>query len=72
MCKYCDNTTIDSQSISIGATGKNTKMFIRTGGNRPTRIVVNQWDDYFQCDEIIAVYKMKYCPECGRKLIGSN
>jgi len=54
---------------SIGCTDQDHNMLIRSGGGKPTEIIVQQWNDMFQCNEIVGVYKMKYCSECGRKLI---
>ena len=80
MCKFCDNATNnpelnhnnDLSYTSIGITAKGCSMFLRAGDYKPTEIVVQKWDDYYQCNEIVARYKMKYCPECGRRLLENN
>lgn len=80
MCKFCDNATNnpelnhnnDLSYIPIGVTDKGYNMFLRAGDYRPTEIVFQKWNEHYQCNEIVAIYKMKYCPECGRRLLENN
>lgn len=44
-------------------------MFIRSGDNRPTALIVSKWDKDLGYNIDIALYEMNYCPNCGRKLI---
>ena len=76
-CNFCCNSTVepeltsenDFSAISVGNMEKGFHMYLSTGYARPTAIVVSRWNERFKVNEDIGVYKMKYCPECGRKLI---
>ena len=76
-CKYCCNATVkpeldsdnDLSYFTIGSTVRKHNMYIRSGNNLPTGIIVTEWDDKKQENVDIGTYVMKYCPECGRKLI---
>ncbi len=77
-CSFCLNafsdpteeltTQNDYSSFSVGDTAPHYRMSIDTGDNKPTRIVVTHWNESLQCNQDVCIYKMKYCPECGREL----
>lgn len=75
-CDVCFNAAVDSnfdsESLSyagVGECNKGFSMWIRSEDNSPTVLIVSKWDSKLQGNVDIGVYKMKYCPECGRKLI---
>ena len=76
-CEFCCNATVepelnhdnDFSSMSVGNTDDGFNMYLTTGYNRPTVIEVSMWNEKHKINNTIARYKMKYCPECGRKLI---
>ena len=76
-CNYCCNATVepelnsdnDFSYMSVGKTVGKHLMYIRSGNNLPTAIIVSEWDNKIQRNVDIGTYVMKYCPECGRKLI---
>lgn len=82
-CHVCENATVnpnlspeyDLQYTNIGmdtTSIKGTSLMIRTGDRRATAIVVSQWNKDLNCNEDIAIYKPKFCPECGRPLFENN
>ena len=76
-CSYCLNAYVDDElnsdndfsSIHVGRAGNGYRMSIDSGDGKSTMIVVTHWNEKRQRNENVAIYKMKYCPECGRKLI---
>ena len=75
-CNFCNNASVDSSLTSdndlsycrIGVCAEGTDMFIRTGNEKRTSIIVHRWDKKKDKNIIVGIYDMKYCPECGRKL----
>ena len=75
-CQFCCNATVepeltdnDSSRIRVGKAENGYRLDIITGNSEPTALVVSRWEKDLQCYSRIAIYKMKYCPECGKKLI---
>lgn len=76
-CKFCCNAVVEPELTpdndlsyhTIGETDNGFNMYFRSGGNRPTVIEVSQWNQQQKQNFDIGVYKMNFCPECGRKLI---
>ncbi len=76
-CKVCCNAAVepelnsdnDLSYTSVGKSAVNHSMFIRSGNNFPTALIVSEWNNELERNVDIATYVMKYCPECGRKLI---
>lgn len=76
-CKFCCNATVepelnsdnDLSYMSVGKTTENCSMHIRSGNGRPTVLQISLWDKKLQQNVDIGFYRMKYCPECGRRLI---
>lgn len=82
-CHFCENATVnpdlspeyDLQYANVGMdieSIEDTNIFIRTGDNKATVIIVSQWDKKLNCNKDIAIYKPKFCPECGRPLFENN
>lgn len=80
VCNYCHaycNATVepeltsdnDLSYISVGETAKGYGLYIRSGDGKPTVLVVSKWKEDIGCNVDIGVYKMNFCPECGRMLI---
>lgn len=75
-CAMCNNANTDStlnenndlSYIGVGKCLTNYSMFIRSGDNRPTAIVVQHWDELLRQNVTICDFKLSYCPICGRKL----
>lgn len=73
-CGYCLNATVDSSLDSdndlsycdVGLSQSGYSMHIRSGNNKPTSLIVSR--AYHGRNFAVAVYDMKYCPECGRRL----
>ena len=77
-CAFCMNASVehklspnnDLSYIPVGYNPKaNIQVYIRSGDERPTAIVVSMWDEKCQCNFDAVVYPMRYCPECGRRLV---
>lgn len=76
-CKFCCNAVVEPELTpdndlnyhTIGETENGFNMYFRSGGSRPTVIEVSQWNQQRKQNFDICVYKMNFCPECGRKLI---
>ena len=76
-CHVCCNSVVepeltsdnDLSYISVGKADKFYNLFIRSGNNKPTALIVSKWEEKLGHNIDIGFYKMKYCPECGRKLI---
>ena len=76
-CRVCCNAAVepelnpdnDLSYIGVGEVGNGFNMFIRSGNGKPTVLLASKWDANLQRNVDVGVYKMKYCPECGRKLI---
>lgn len=78
-CKFCRNASVDPELsifddfnyFSVGEEHEGFGLSIRTGGNKPTVLVFGKYDDSYPIDigKNEFIYKMNYCPECGRKLI---
>ena len=76
-CDFCCNSTVepdltvdnDLGYMSVGKTENGYGLYIKSGNGKPTVLAVSKWEKDLSCNSTIAIYKMKYCPECGRKLI---
>lgn len=79
-CCACCNAVVepeltsdnDLSYIGVGKMFDGYSMFIRSGDNKPTALIVSKFDKTVSRNIDIGIYKMKYCPECGRKLIENN
>ena len=58
----------DFSSLSIGQCADNYRMSIDVGCGKPLNICITHWNPVHQQNELVAFYKPKFCPECGRKL----
>lgn len=75
-CKFCCNATVepeldsdnDLSYMGVGKTAENCSMHIRSGNGQSTVLLISQYDKELQENINIGVYRMKYCPECGRRL----
>lgn len=75
MCRFCLNAFVDKtltpdndlSYLSIGFCERGRSMCIRSGDGRPTLILVSEAVNGINVD--VAVYKPKFCPECGRELL---
>lgn len=78
VCPYCLDASCDPtgeltkdndfSSDSVGEVMDRYRMSIDVGGGKPLTICVTHWNQLSQQNELIAYYKPKFCPECGRKL----
>ena len=76
-CHVCCNSTVepeltsdnDLSYISVDETAKGYGLYIRSGDGKPTILVVSKWKEDIGRNVDIGVYKMNFCPECGRRLI---
>lgn len=76
-CRFCLNATInpeltsdtDFSAMSIENVENGYTMYFCTGYGKPTEITVSKWDEKLGCNIGVGRYVMKFCPECGRKLI---
>ena len=76
-CHVCCNATVepeltsdnDLSYISVGKTTEGYGMHIRSGDGKPTALIVSKWEESLRRNIDVGVYKMKFCPECGRRLI---
>lgn len=79
-CCFCCNAEVepelspdnDLSYLRVGSADKEYNMFIRSGNGSPTVLMVSKFDNTINQNVDIAIYKMKYCPECGRKLFENN
>ena len=64
------NDTNDFGSRTVGTSNNGFQMYINSGGGRPLEIETCQWtNDKWHT---MAVYRPKFCPECGRALTEYN
>ena len=76
VCQFCYNCNVDKELspnndlsyCSLGQTLYGFNMCIRSGGNRKTAIIVYRLNEKRKENEMVGIYVMNYCPECGRKL----
>lgn len=76
-CHCCCNACVepelnhknDLSYISVGKTDNEHGLHIRSGDNKPTALIITKWDKNINQNIDVGIYEMKYCPECGRKLI---
>lgn len=76
-CHTCCNAVVepeltsdnDLSYIGAGETEKGYGLYIRSGDGKPTVLVVSKSDESLGRNVDIGIYKMNYCPECGRRLI---
>lgn len=76
-CSVCCNATVepelnpdnDLSYIGVGKTIEGYGLHIRSGDGRPTALIISKWNTILKRNVGIGLYKMKFCPECGRKLI---
>lgn len=74
-CGMCYNGRLDGMltdnndysAISIGKCANGFRMMLCSGGGRPLRIEVEQWDENVGWYKI-GQYNPKHCPNCGRKI----
>lgn len=66
---FLDDTN-DFSSCDIGTSDKHISLMLNTGHGEATNIEVREWGKWGKddCWHTVAVYYLKYCPECGRKL----
>lgn len=74
-CEFCCNARVepdldfdnDLSYCSVGdSVADGYSMFIRSGNDKPTAIIVSHG-----ANDII-YYKMRYCPNCGRRLFENH
>lgn len=76
-CRYCFNSVVDGNIspyndlsyCGVGDTEDGYWICIRSGDGLPTAILFSKWDERIKRNIDVGIYEMKYCPECGRKLI---
>ncbi len=76
-CRVCCNAAVepeltpnnDLSYVSVGKVEKGYGLHIRSGDSKPTALVISKWEESLGRNVDIGVYKMNYCPECGRRLI---
>ncbi len=74
-CYMCDNARVnpelssdgDLSYISLGTFCASRRMFIRSGDDRPTEIVVEELSEGGWYT--IGSYRPRYCPNWGRELV---
>lgn len=79
-CKFCLNASVDDELTSdndlsflpVGKVLEGYSIYIRSGSNKPTALVISAWNKTRQVNEDIGIYEMKYCPNCGRYLFENN
>ena len=79
-CSFCLNASVDPclspdndlSYMSVGDMASGYSMYLRTGSGKSTVLVISKWDQELRENLDIGFYKMKYCPECGRKLIENH
>lgn len=75
-CRMCNSALVsdyetpetDFQSIGIGFSEPFSRLCIDSGAGKPVRIEFWQWSEKTRCNEMVACYFPKYCPNCGRRL----
>ncbi len=75
-CNFCCNASVepdlthdnDLSFLSVGKSIKGHSMYIRSGDNLPTAIIVSEFNDILRYNTDVCIYAPKYCPECGRHL----
>lgn len=80
ICRFCFNSTVcddltpdnDLSYLSVGSVYKGYSSHIRSGARRPTALLVSKYDESVGRNVDVFIYNMKYCPECGRKLIENS
>lgn len=79
VCEKCYNARIadpddeltdenDFSSYSIGNCSDGYSVFLNSGNGKPVEIEVLRWSKERQQQETVAIYRPKFCPECGRPL----
>ena len=76
-CRVCCNATVepeltsenDLSYIGVGRIADGYGMYIRSSYGKPTVLIISRWEGNLAGNVDIGSYKMKFCPECGRKLI---
>lgn len=76
-CCFCNNAVVDPRLTPdndlsycpVGKVADGYGLLFRSGDDRPTALVLEMWDKRLNRNLDIGLYVMKYCPECGRKLI---
>ena len=79
-CRYCYDHTVDPElteendfsSVPVGESNDYFRLSIDTGGKEPPRIEAWAFIPYIGENRRVAVYRPKYCPECGRRLREEN
>lgn len=74
-CCMCVNAHTDPELSSdndlsyfgIGHCDGKHRLLLRSGDNRPTEILVEEWGEHSRWSTI-GYYRPAYCPNCGRKL----
>lgn len=76
-CRFCLNARCDDflsddndgSYLPIGCIESGFYFYIGAGGGRPVQIGIDRYNRSSQCNELIAYYFPKFCPECGRPLM---
>lgn len=76
-CYMCTNAYTDPRLthdndlsyFQIGDCAKNIRTLFASGNQRPTQIIIEQWNKTQHYWDLIGTYTPKFCPNCGRKLL---
>lgn len=76
-CHTCCNSAVepeltpenDLSYIGVGESKNGYGLYIRSGNGKPTALVVSKLEENLESNVDIGLYKMKFCPECGRRLV---
>ena len=79
-CSFCNNAFVDPELnsdndlsyLSLGAMSNGYFMHMRSGAGRDTVLEILKLDRFINRVYVIGIYKMKFCPECGRELIENS
>ena len=79
-CYFCHNASVDPELnsdndlsyLSLGVMSKGYSMHMRSGAGTHTVLIISKLDKFINQTYDIGIYKMKFCPECGRKLIENS
>ena len=76
-CRVCYNAAVEPKLtsendlgyIGVGRIVDGYGMCIKSGNGKPTALIISRQEGNLVGNVDIGSYKMKFCPECGRKLI---
>ena len=79
-CSFCNNAFVDPELnsdndlsyLSLGEMCNGYSIHMRSGAGRDTVLVISKLDRVLHRFYPIGIYKMKFCPECGRELIENS